>query len=346
MDGLFAEELAQWSRPVLRNYWSDDRSYTADIGGSGRNTKEQEIERAIYVPLGPRQEFQFVDETERLKWPATHRPRLFNLLVTLSTHPARVKIAIVVEKIQARGESKIKEGNDASRKGGHQRPEEMLLPGEDTALVHNARKWRPFLPPECDHRANDRKGGRNCRSHIEQMGADTSMAATSAPEDGMSGVSSGSSTAASHAEVANFTGLYNGHNLPTEAYRRTLLESVFTICPSGHSSETFRLFEAVEAGSIPIVDRALESSWSKQLEGSDQSPHKSSYALKIERRRLKGSTQATATGQCIDSMRPFRDSSAPFLWITNWEAELEPLLTKMRKAPLEVLARQKALAIW
>jgi hypothetical protein len=31
--------------------------------------------------------------------------------------------------------------------------------------------------------------------------------------------------------------------LPAVAYRATLLDSVFTLAPSGHSAETFRLFE-------------------------------------------------------------------------------------------------------
>jgi len=34
-------------------------------------------------------------------WPASRRPRLFNLLVSLSTSPLRAKIAKVVEKVQA-----------------------------------------------------------------------------------------------------------------------------------------------------------------------------------------------------------------------------------------------------
>ena len=45
-----------------------------------------------------------------------------------------------------------------------------------------------------------------------------------------------------------------GLAMPAEEYRRVLLQSVFTLCPSGHNPETFRIFEAAEAGSIPIVD--------------------------------------------------------------------------------------------
>ncbi|CAM9276596.1 unnamed protein product, partial [Choristocarpus tenellus] len=41
---------------------------------------------------------------------------------------------------------------------------------------------------------------------------------------------------------------------PTK-WARVVLDSAFTICPGGHNPETFRLFEALEAGSIPIVCR-------------------------------------------------------------------------------------------
>ena len=34
---------------------------------------------------------------------------------------------------------------------------------------------------------------------------------------------------------------------------RALLESVFTLTPAGRNPESFRLYEAIEAGSIPIM---------------------------------------------------------------------------------------------
>jgi hypothetical protein len=34
---------------------------------------------------------------------------------------------------------------------------------------------------------------------------------------------------------------------------QVLLESTFTLAPSGHNPECFRLYEAVESGSIPVV---------------------------------------------------------------------------------------------
>jgi hypothetical protein len=179
---------------------------------------------------------------------------------------------------------------------------EPLLPGADTALVHNANKWRPFLPP-----GDTRRSG-----------------ATPA------------------AAAANSSGAHLGRNLPAEAYRRALLESVFTLCPAGHAPETFRLFEAAEAGSIPIVDYISGS----ERPGGGGLLEGGAFAVRERRRRLKAKAAATATGQCEDPMRPFRDSNAPFLWVANWEVDLAPLLARLRRVPQEVLARQNALAAW
>lgn len=48
------------------------------------------------------------------------------------------------------------------------------------------------------------------------------------------------------------------HNeqLNTDQYMNVLLESVFTLAPAGHNAECYRMFEAVEAGSIPIFAKS------------------------------------------------------------------------------------------
>ena len=43
--------------------------------------------------------------------------------------------------------------------------------------------------------------------------------------------------------------------LHTDDYMRVVLDSVFTLSPAGHNPECFRMFEAIEAGSIPILTR-------------------------------------------------------------------------------------------
>eukprot|EP00752_Nemacystus_decipiens_P012180 g10798.t1 len=45
------------------------------------------------------------------------------------------------------------------------------------------------------------------------------------------------------------------HALDAGSWQALLLRSKFTICPGGHSPETYRMWEALESGSIPIVSR-------------------------------------------------------------------------------------------
>jgi hypothetical protein len=52
------------------------------------------------------------------------------------------------------------------------------------------------------------------------------------------------------------SGWDSADSLPTEHYRRLLDQSVFAPCPAGNSSlDSFRVYEALEAGCIPIVER-------------------------------------------------------------------------------------------
>ena len=48
----------------------------------------------------------------------------------------------------------------------------------------------------------------------------------------------------------------SGDSLSTQDYKKILEQSIFVPCPRGNSSpDTFRLYETIEAGSIPIVER-------------------------------------------------------------------------------------------
>lgn len=40
---------------------------------------------------------------------------------------------------------------------------------------------------------------------------------------------------------------------PTQ-YHDVMLNSMFAICPKGHSVEQFRIYEAIETGAIPVMD--------------------------------------------------------------------------------------------
>jgi len=320
LNGLFAKEFSKWSSPVLRTYWTDLKAYVDDSEESAINStaydglKSSRRAESIYVPLGPRMEFDPVGDEERNAWPAIKRPRLFNLLVSLSTNKLRSKIARISQEIYSRA---VSESAGLASSSSHSQSLKTVgsrLPGADTALLHNAKFWQRKLPV------------------FKNASADSS------------------DYGALSRDLNNYTGAYHGQNLPAEVYRQALLESVFTICPPGHSPETFRLFEAVEAGSIPIVD-GVPDAYRHQLWGSDSHHRDAAHTTQksTPQRRLKGyppTGPATATGRCVDPMRPFRESGAPFLWVTDWEVELAPLLSKLREAPQKVLAQQRALAAW
>jgi hypothetical protein len=68
-------------------------------------------------------------------------------------------------------------------------------------------------------------------------------------------------------------------------YRRVLLDSLFTLCPMvTDNQESFRIYEALEAGSIPVII-----------------------------------TGDNVTYGCVNSLRPFVDSGAPFVIEASWE---------------------------
>ena len=41
-----------------------------------------------------------------------------------------------------------------------------------------------------------------------------------------------------------------------ESYMQLLFDTRFVLCPAGNNPETFRLYESLEAGAVPIVVRA------------------------------------------------------------------------------------------
>jgi len=118
------------------------------------------------------------------------------------------------------------------------------------------------------------------------------------------------------------TAIEQGQALPSEKYRDVLLDSVFTLSPSGHNPETFRLYEAAEAGSIPIVDYTGHGTVVDDDGGGGRS----------------GS-------ECGDPWRPFLDSGAPFIWVEDWTG-LEALLETLRSDPEALAKRQAELLAW
>jgi len=99
--------------------------------------------------------------------------------------------------------------------------------------------------------------------------------------------------------------------IKAEQYREILLESIFTLCPAGHNSEAFRIFEAVEAGSIPVI--ALNEGYKRHA--------------------------------CEDSFAPFLKTGAPFVVLNDWK-ELPEVLESLISNPEELMKRQESLLQW
>ena len=96
-----------------------------------------------------------------------------------------------------------------------------------------------------------------------------------------------------------------------EEYKKTLLDSKFTLCPAGHNPEAFRLFEASEAGSIPVV-----------VKDEEYLQH-----------------------DCRDSFAPLLASGAPFIVLNSWENLAESLKPYVAD-PAMLDERQNALKEW
>jgi len=92
-------------------------------------------------------------------------------------------------------------------------------------------------------------------------------------------------------------------------YMKTLLESTFTLSPSGHNPECYRLFEAVEAGSIPVI--ALDKDYKEHA--------------------------------CKDSLSHWLNS--PIVIVESWN-EVMPTLQRMLEHPEELDKRQADLRAW
>ena len=95
----------------------------------------------------------------------------------------------------------------------------------------------------------------------------------------------------------------------TTTYMQALLDSTFTLAPSGHNPECFRLYEAVETGSIPVISL-----------GKDYSRH-----------------------SCKDSLIHWLDS--PIIVLDDWNNAI-PTLQKLMSDPEALDQRQAELRSW
>ena len=98
-------------------------------------------------------------------------------------------------------------------------------------------------------------------------------------------------------------------SVDTTTYMQVLLESTFTLAPSGHNPECFRLYEAVEAGSIPVI--SLDKYYREHA--------------------------------CKDSLSHWLDS--PIVIVESWN-EMIPTLQKLLEEPEALDMRQADLRAW
>lgn len=102
-----------------------------------------------------------------------------------------------------------------------------------------------------------------------------------------------------------------GGYLPTSKYRNILLKSILTLVPAGHNPECFRFYEALEAGSIPVVPL-------------DEAFHRH---------------------PCKNPLRPWIDSGAPVFFIRDW-SELPSILKNVSNDPGFADAMQTNGKLW
>ncbi len=103
---------------------------------------------------------------------------------------------------------------------------------------------------------------------------------------------------------------FSSYNAPA-IYRKVLMHSIFTFVPAGVSPEAFRLFEVIDAGSIPVFseDHAYQSS------------------------------------PCNDAFDPMYKANIPMLTGKKWEKIL-PMMDKLLNNPAELKRMQCDLIRW
>jgi len=102
----------------------------------------------------------------------------------------------------------------------------------------------------------------------------------------------------------------NDEYVSPEKYQKIMQESVFSICPKGHSVEQFRIYEAIESGSIPVMEL---------------------HSTKIH-------------GYLAQHLPPEYINS-PMLLLNSWD-DVVPEMLKLWRDPEALLKRQKALLVW
>mmetsp|Transcript_38810 Transcript_38810/g.68145 ORF Transcript_38810/g.68145 Transcript_38810/m.68145 type:complete len:433 (-) Transcript_38810:146-1444(-) len=105
----------------------------------------------------------------------------------------------------------------------------------------------------------------------------------------------------------------NSDQLHTDQTMEVMLDSIFTLSPAGHNPETFRMNEAIEAGSIPVMVR-------NDLYINSKYQHK-----------------------CLDALERWYD--APILVLDSWK-DLYPTVERLMEDPAALDEMQVTVRMW
>lgn len=105
--------------------------------------------------------------------------------------------------------------------------------------------------------------------------------------------------------------------LRPEPYKKLLLESKFTLCPQGFNYDTYRMYEAIEAGSIPVFANGTR------------------YSRKHKYGRMK----------CDYGLEPLINSGAPFLYVNEWSS-FPKAIKELLDDPERLRKLHRDLLIW
>ena len=110
-----------------------------------------------------------------------------------------------------------------------------------------------------------------------------------------------------------WTGMFQkiGNKITAQTYVEVVLDSIFTLSPAGHNPECFRLFEAVEAGSIPVL--------------------------------VKDDLYSTYSAYCAEPLYHWRD--APIVVLDSWD-EVYPTVERLLGDITALDMMQNDLGVW
>jgi hypothetical protein len=103
----------------------------------------------------------------------------------------------------------------------------------------------------------------------------------------------------------------NVNKITAQTYVEVVLDSIFTLSPGGHNPECFRLYEAVEAGSIPVL--------------------------------VKDDLYSTMNGNCLEPLYHWRD--APIVVLDSWE-DVYPTVERLLGDKTALDTMQNDLRVW